>query len=163
MISRLRIFFLGLSLEVNIANHHLWPLLSPLWWQCLVRAQDYYDPVWSGRGCREDERVDVGRGGGSCHTDCDCPLCAPYCSTSGFCQNHQRAGRRKIPICEAQLQTSLCCNKNFTEGNTGDVSAQDYYDLDYYDVPAWNFHAYSGAVNPSYIRWDFCVFYWDNW
>ena len=39
--------------------------------------------------------MDVGRGSGSCNSDCDCPLCAPYCSTSGYCQNHQRAGRRK--------------------------------------------------------------------
>ena len=64
-------------------------------------GQEDYEPVWSGRGCREDERVDVGRGSGSCNTDCDCPLCAPYCSTSGYCQNHQRAGRRKCSSASA--------------------------------------------------------------
>ena len=40
--------------------------------------------------------MDVGRGPGSCDTDCDCPLCSPFCSTSGYCQNHKFSGRRKI-------------------------------------------------------------------
>ena len=105
-----------------------------------MRAQDYYDPVWSGRGCREDERVDVGRGGGSCHTDCDCPLCAPYCSTSGFCQNHQRAGRTFCSLASASTgpastSTPACpplpgepappgCNKRFVEDSA--------------DIPCWD-------------------------
>ena len=59
-------------------------------------AQEYYEPVWNGKGCKDP--VDVGRGKGSCNTDCDCPLCSPFCSTSGFCQNHKFAGRRKIAL-----------------------------------------------------------------
>jgi len=59
-------------------------------------AQEYYEPVWNGRGCKDP--VDVGRGPGSCNTDCDCPLCSPFCSTSGYCQNHKFSGRRKIPV-----------------------------------------------------------------
>ena len=37
---------------------------------------------------------------GSCNTDCDCPSCSPFCSNSGFCQNHQNAGRKRILISE---------------------------------------------------------------
>merc|ERR1712045_581683 len=85
----------------------LWIVLLGLTSQYLVWGQEDYEPVWSGRGCREDERVDVGRGSGSCNTDCDCPLCAPYCSTSGYCQNHQRAGRRKCT--SASASTSPAC------------------------------------------------------
>ena len=59
-------------------------------------AQEYYEPVWNGKGCKDP--VDVGRGKGSCNTDCDCPLCAPFCSTSGYCQNNKRYGRRKIAL-----------------------------------------------------------------
>ena len=58
--------------------------------------QEWYEPVWSGERCRESDSVDVGRGSGSCNTDCDCPLCSPFCSRAGYCQNHQRSGRRKI-------------------------------------------------------------------
>ena len=76
--------------------------------------------------------MDVGRGAGSCNSDCDCPLCAPFCSTSGYCQNHQRAGRRKCTSDSASTSTepvSACppllgdpappgCNKTFAgDGN----------------------------------------------
>ena len=105
-------------------------------------AQDYYEPVWSGRGCREEETVDVGRGSGSCNSDCDCPLCAPFCSTSGYCQNHQRAGRRKCSPDSASTSTepvSACpplvgdpappgCNKTFVEDSDGDIPCQEYDD-----------------------------------
>ena len=60
--------------------------------------EKYYEPVWSGVVCGEEDAVDVGRGSGSCDTDCDCPLCAPYCSTAGYCQDHQRTGRRRIAL-----------------------------------------------------------------
>ena len=98
-----------------------------------MSAQDYYEPVWSGKRCREEETVDVGRGAGSCNSDCDCPLCAPYCSTSGYCQDHQRAGRRKC------TSASACpplvgdpappgCNKTFVEDSYGGIPCQDYDD-----------------------------------
>ena len=32
----------------------------------------------------------------SCNTDCDCPLCKPYCSHAGFCQFDDKHGRRLI-------------------------------------------------------------------
>ena len=36
-------------------------------------------------------------GSGSCNTDCDCPLCAPFCSQQwGYCQENTNNGRRKI-------------------------------------------------------------------
>ena len=35
-------------------------------------------------------------GSGSCDTDCDCPLCAPFCSDYGYCQENTSNGRRKI-------------------------------------------------------------------
>ena len=35
-------------------------------------------------------------GPGTCNTDCDCPLCAPYCSHAGFCQTDDAHGRRLI-------------------------------------------------------------------
>merc|ERR1711936_692868 len=85
----------------------LWIIVMVLSCECLVSAQDYYEPVWSGKRCREDESVDVGRGSGSCNSDCDCPLCAPYCSWNiiggYYCQNHQHAtyggiGRRKCSL-----------------------------------------------------------------
>lgn len=109
--------------------------------QCLVSAQDYYEPVWSGRGCREEETVDVGRGSGSCNSDCDCPLCAPFCSTSGYCQNHQRVGRRKCTSDSASASTepvSACppllgdpappgCNKTFVEDSDGGIPCQSQY------------------------------------
>ena len=72
--------------------------------------------------------MDVGRGSGSCNSDCDCPLCAPFCSTWGYCQNHQRAGRRKCS------PASACpplvgdpappgCNKTFADD--GDIPCWD--------------------------------------
>merc|ERR1711997_455112 len=84
----------------------LWIIVFVLSTECLVSAQQYYEPVWSGKRCREEETVDVGRGSGSCNSDCDCPLCAPYCSTSGYCQNHQRAGRRKCSPPSASTGTA---------------------------------------------------------
>ena len=38
----------------------------------------------------------VSSGSGSCNTDCDCPLCAPFCSKWGYCQENTSNGRRKI-------------------------------------------------------------------
>merc|ERR1711874_957086 len=84
----------------------LWIIVMVLSSECLVSSQQYYEPVWSGQNCGEDESVDVGRGTGSCNSDCDCPLCAPYCSTSGYCQNHQRAGRRKCSPASASTGTA---------------------------------------------------------
>merc|ERR1711953_1112403 len=123
----------------------LWIIVLVLCCECLVWGQDYYEPVWSGRGCREEESVDVGRGSGSCNSDCDCPLCAPYCSTSGYCQNHQRAGRRKCSQATTTTTTtttgsaSACppllgdpappgCNKTFYEDSYGHIPCQDYDD-----------------------------------
>ena len=61
------------------------------------QKQKFYEPVWNGLECKVS--VDVGRGQGSCNTDCDCPLCAPFCSRDGgFCQNNKRTGRRKIAL-----------------------------------------------------------------
>ena len=85
-------------------------------------GQDYYEPVWSGRGCREDETVDVGRGSGSCNSDCDCPLCAPYCSNPGYCQNHQRAGRSKCSPASASTGTASA-STGTTSASTGPVSS----------------------------------------
>merc|ERR1711874_823650 len=93
----------------------LWIIALVLSCECLVSSQQYYEPVWSGQNCGEDESVDVGRGTGSCNSDCDCPLCAPYCSTSGYCQNHQRAGRRKCSPASASTGTA--------SASTGPVSA----------------------------------------
>ena len=47
--------------------------------------------TWNGRACTDADRVDAGRGPGSCNSDSGCPLCAPFCSRSGYCQN-QRQG-----------------------------------------------------------------------
>ena len=41
---------------------------------------------WNGKVCGSDDRVDVGRGDGSCNSNKDCPCCAPYCSEAGYCQ-----------------------------------------------------------------------------
>ena len=85
--------------------------------------------------------MDVGRGSGSCNSDCDCPLCAPFCSTSGYCQNHQRAGRRKCTSDSAYASTepvSACppllgdpappgCNKTFVEDSDGGIPCQSLY------------------------------------
>ena len=71
--------------------------------------------------------MNVGRGSGSCNTDCDCPPCAPFCSNSGYCQNHQRAGSRICTSASASTgPASACppllgdpappgCNKTFAE------------------------------------------------
>jgi hypothetical protein len=44
---------------------------------------------WNGRACRDSDKVDAGRGAGSCDNDNGCPACAPFCSRSGYCQNHR--------------------------------------------------------------------------
>merc|ERR1711936_1345209 len=100
----------------------LWIIVMVLSCECLVSAQDYYEPVWSGKRCREDESVDVGRGSGSCNSDCDCPLCAPYCSTSGYCQNHQRAGRRRCSSASASTGTASA-STGTASASTGTTSA----------------------------------------
>jgi len=41
---------------------------------------------WNGITCTDNDTVDVGRGPGSCDSNLDCPCCAPFCSTSGYCQ-----------------------------------------------------------------------------
>ena len=41
---------------------------------------------WNGKVCTGDDTVDVGRGPGSCNSNVDCPCCAPFCSSSGYCQ-----------------------------------------------------------------------------
>jgi hypothetical protein len=46
---------------------------------------------WNGRGCTDADMVDAGRGPGSCNSDSGCPLCAPFCSRAGYCQNHQQS------------------------------------------------------------------------
>ena len=110
-------------------------LLSPLI-QC--QTPQYYEPKWSGRGCRPGETVDVGRGSGSCNTDCDCPLCAPFCSRSGgFCQNHQNSGRRKCLV--SDKSTAACppligdpsppgCNLTFVQDVDGEFPCEDISD-----------------------------------
>ena len=42
--------------------------------------------------CIDDDKVDAGRGAGSCNNDCGCPGCAPFCSTSGYCQDNDNYG-----------------------------------------------------------------------
>ena len=37
---------------------------------------------------------------GSCTYDCDCPACAPYCSTSGFCQETTNYGSNTSNGCK---------------------------------------------------------------
>merc|ERR1711936_650423 len=112
----------------------LWIIVFVLSCECLVSAQQYYEPVWSGKRCREEETVDVGRGSGSCNSDCDCPLCAPYCSSSGgYCQNHQRAGRRKCSppsACPPLLGDPAPpgCNKTFVEDSDGGIPCKDNND-----------------------------------
>ena len=109
-------------------------LLTPLV-QC--QTPQYYEPVWSGRRCREDEAVIVGRGSGSCNTDCDCPLCAPFCSRSGYCQNHQNSGRRKCLA--SDKATAACppligdpspqgCNLTFVQDVDGEFPCEDISD-----------------------------------
>ena len=46
---------------------------------------------WNGRGCTDADMVDAGRGPGSCNSDSGCPMCAPFCSRAGYCQNHQQS------------------------------------------------------------------------
>ena len=109
-------------------------------------AQEYYEPVWNGKGCKDP--VDVGRGKGSCNTDCDCPLCSPFCSTSGFCQNHKFAGRRKIaldlcpqpalpPKVEASCppvpggQATPGCDLTLIQDNYGQIDCQEDDDCPY--------------------------------
>ena len=46
---------------------------------------------WNGKACTEDDKVDVGRGVGSCKSNRNCPCCAPFCSKAGYCQNHDSA------------------------------------------------------------------------
>ena len=43
---------------------------------------------WNGKTCTHDDKVDVGRGAGSCNSNNDCPCCAPFCSKEGYCQTH---------------------------------------------------------------------------
>ena len=41
---------------------------------------------WNGKVCTSNDTVDVGRGEGSCNSNLDCPCCAPFCSSAGYCQ-----------------------------------------------------------------------------
>ena len=57
-------------------------------------------------------RIDIrcNTGPGSCSTDCDCPLCSPFCSTSGYCQNHQRHGCvNNYPVAQINWLLGLFC------------------------------------------------------
>ena len=66
-----------------------------------INANPYrgvYRPKWNGRQCGSQDTVDVGRGKGSCNTDCDCPRCAPFCSKYGYCQSNKRMGQKKCTI-----------------------------------------------------------------
>merc|ERR1712227_252842 len=42
--------------------------------------------------CTDEDAVYTRGPKGSCNFDCDCHECAPYCSTSGFCQTTSRYG-----------------------------------------------------------------------
>ena len=42
--------------------------------------------------CGPNDAVNAGGGTGSCNDDWDCPSCAPYCSTSGYCQETSQHG-----------------------------------------------------------------------
>merc|ERR1719516_192251 len=42
--------------------------------------------------CSELDTVDAGGGPGSCLDNCDCPACAPHCSTWGYCQASASSG-----------------------------------------------------------------------
>ena len=43
---------------------------------------------WNGKVCTSNDTVDVGRGEGSCNSNLDCPCCAPFCSSAGYCQTN---------------------------------------------------------------------------
>jgi len=79
-------------------------------------AGKYYEPVWNGKCCKDP--VDVGLGKGSCNTDCDCPLCSPFCSTSGYCQNHEFAGRRKIALDLCRQKSDVNPTKKYEKETT---------------------------------------------
>ena len=76
----------------------------------------WYEPRWSGVPCSNEKKSDVsgakalkifldGEGSASCKTDCDCPSCAPFCSSNGFCRENDKEGRKRI------LQSE--CSRNF--------------------------------------------------
>merc|ERR1712130_526659 len=105
-----------------------------------AKSSDWYEPSWSGVACRSGEKVDVGRGTGSCNTDCDCPSCSPFCSKSGYCQNHESSGRRKILKTECVKDSVMACppplgsiappgcNKTFVKDVNGFISCNDALD-----------------------------------
>ena len=71
-----------------------------------VVIAEWYDPVWSGESC-----ADTGASPpGSCTTDCDCPLCAPFCSPGdGSCQVTNTSGRVRVKkkICTKGLPLAV--------------------------------------------------------
>ena len=56
------------------------------------------DPVWNGKTCGDADAVDVGRGTGTCNDNCDCPPCAPFCSSGGYCQQTKTYGQRQCQL-----------------------------------------------------------------
>jgi len=88
-------------------------VLPILFFASMYKAQEQYKPVWNGKQCGENDKVDVGEGAGSCTNDCSCPPCAPFCSSSGYCQQTSKYGQR-------------ACFDNSDSGSSGSYAPLPY-------------------------------------
>ena len=64
--------------------------------------ENIYEPMWNGEMCGPGLEVDVGRGPGSCNSDCDCLPCSPFCNSGGFCSHQDSPGRKKCSMLESE-------------------------------------------------------------
>ena len=95
--------------------------------------------------CTDQDRVDVGRGTGSCNTNCDCPGCAPFCSNAGFCQTTASSGQ--TPCLNRPTTPATCppllgdpapagCTDYFIQDRYGLISCQSDAHCPWVTIPA---------------------------
>lgn len=60
--------------------------------------EEWFEPEWNGEECAPGHEVDVGRGPGSCDSDCQCQPCAPFCNAQGFCSQEDSPGRKQCSL-----------------------------------------------------------------
>merc|ERR1712176_770728 len=64
--------------------------------------------------CSDLDTVDAGGGPGSCLDNCDCPDCAPYCSTWGYCQASASSGSSPASCEVLAFDGTLAYNPGYT-------------------------------------------------
>ena len=118
------------------------------------RDLEVYNPRWNCKNCGPDDRFSARCGPdgnvwyGSCFSDCDCPPCAPFCSTFGWCQVSARYGRG--------IKTKMECN-SLRRNSTSDKCWNPPPELSQYE----DYEKCSNMQN--WVRYDINHFNRRNW